>query len=106
MSSPTPVNMDIYNQELFKAGMETHGLDLKWIKKHQQTPEICMAAVQQNGLALEFSYIHTPEICRAAVEQNGLAIQFVDEKTQELCMIAVQTFRDTVMAGLVNSAEA
>ena len=33
--------------------------------------DYCMAAVQQNGLALEYVKDQTPELCMAAVQQNG-----------------------------------
>ena len=42
-----------------------------------QTPENCLAAVQNDGYALQFVKEQTPEICLAAVKQNGLALQFV-----------------------------
>lgn len=31
----------------------------------------------------------TPEICMAAVEQNGSALQWVKEQTLELCAVAI-----------------
>jgi len=46
-----------------------------YVKK--KTPEICLAAVQQNGLALEFVNDQTPEICMAAVQQNELATKYI-----------------------------
>jgi hypothetical protein len=35
-----------------------------------------LAAVQQNGLALQYINNKTPELCLAAVQQNGLALQY------------------------------
>lgn len=57
---------------------------------HDQTPEICMFAVQRNGYAINFIRHQTPEICLAAVQQNGYAIKYVKELTPELCIAAVQ----------------
>ena len=57
---------------------------------HCVTPEICMVAVTQNGMALQFITDQTPELCMAAVTQNGLALEHVDEQTPELCMAAVK----------------
>ena len=37
----------------------------------EQTPEICLEAVKQNGYALEYVQEQTPEICLEAVKQNG-----------------------------------
>jgi len=34
-----------------------------------QTPEICKAAVEQDGYALKYVEDQTPEICKAAVER-------------------------------------
>ncbi|MCK5344881.1 MAG: DUF4116 domain-containing protein, partial [Candidatus Heimdallarchaeota archaeon] len=42
-----------------------------------QTLEICLAAVTQNGYALQYVKKQTPEICLAAVTQNDCALQFV-----------------------------
>ena len=41
---------------------------------------MCLAAVQQNGWALEFVEHFTPEICLAAVRQNKYALQFVNDE--------------------------
>jgi len=42
-----------------------------------QTPEICLAAVQQDGMALEFVKIQTPEICAAAIKQNPETYKYI-----------------------------
>ena len=39
-----------------------------------------MAAVTQNGMALEYVEEQTPEICMAAVTQNGRAIKYVKDR--------------------------
>ena len=36
-----------------------------------QTPDICLAAVKQDGYALQYVKEQTPDICLAAVKQNG-----------------------------------
>ena len=58
----------------------------------EQTPELCLAAVQQNGLALQFVKFkeQTPELCLAAVKQYRLALQFVkDHKLKEKIKIEI-----------------
>lgn len=50
-------------------------LYLRWVE--EQTPEICLAAVQQNGEVLEFIREQTIEICMAAVQQNPNAIKYI-----------------------------
>ena len=46
-----------------------------------KTAEICLAAVQDNGLALEFvpDELKTMEMCLAAVQNNAKALQFVHQ---------------------------
>ena len=43
----------------------------------EQTPEICLAAVQQNGRALMYVKEQTSDICLAAIKQNPEAKVFV-----------------------------
>ena len=77
--------------ELYEADIQkvTHcGMDLQFIK--EQTPELCLAAVQQNEQALEYVKVQTPELCLAAVQQNGYALEYVKVQTSEICLAAVQ----------------
>jgi tetratricopeptide (TPR) repeat protein len=69
------------------------------IEKEKQRPrlttrESCLAAVTDNGAALEFvpEEMRTAEICEAAVKDNCLALEFVPDalKTPELCLAAVK----------------
>lgn len=63
-------------------------IDLR--EAEEQTPEICLAAVQQDGLALEFIKEQTPKICLAAVKEGGLALKYVKKQTPEICLAAVK----------------
>ena len=82
---------DIQNVSNEKLGMvQKDGMTLKNIAIEHQTPEICLAAVKQNGLALGYVEEQTPEICMAAVKQNGLALEHVKDQTPEICMAAVK----------------
>lgn len=58
------------------------------------TPEICMAAVIQDGDALEYvpDNMKTPEMCLIAVKQNGINIMLVPKRMQtfEICLSAIQ----------------
>lgn len=90
-----------------------NGSDTNWLKWYQQSkikfrdipqavklkhPEICVAAVKQNGNALyhvpEEMKLKHPEICLAAVKQNGKALIDVPEEMLEnnpkICMAAVK----------------
>ena len=42
----------------------------------EQTPEICMAAVQQKGSVLEYVKEQTPNICVVAIQQKEDAIEY------------------------------
>lgn len=53
------------------------GLLLRHIKPQDQTPELCFAAIQQNGLALQYVYSPTREMCYLAVQQTGFALRFI-----------------------------
>jgi hypothetical protein len=75
-------------KEICLAAVKQNGLALQFVK--EQTEELCLAAVKQNGLALQFVKEQTEELCLAEVKQNGLALQFVKEQTEEICLAAVK----------------
>lgn len=56
-------------------------MELEWLHR-----------VSLDGYQLEHSPIQTPEICLAAVKQNGVALKFVRNQTPELCMMAVEQY--------------
>ena len=66
-----------------------NGYNLRKVKT--QTPELCMAAVMQCGIALQYVKwtLRTKEICEVAVANSGYALAHVIEQTPELCLIAV-----------------
>ncbi len=70
------------------AVVQNNGLDLKFVV--EQTQKICLEAVQNNGLALEFVKNKTSEICLEAVQNNGLALEFVVHQTPKICLEAAQ----------------
>ena len=57
--------------------------ELQYIEN--QTEEMCLEAVKQNGYALEYVENQTEEICFEAVKQNGRALQFVKNQTENIC---------------------
>ena len=80
--------IDITQMKKDLAAVTQDGFALEHVK--EQTPEICLAAVQQNGCALEHVKEQTPEICLAAVTQDGFALEHVKEQTPEICLAAVK----------------
>ena len=74
--------------EICMEAVKQNGRALEFVK--EQTNEIYMEAVKQNGRALEFVKEQTNEICMEAVKQNGCALEFVKDQTHEICMEAVK----------------
>ena len=68
--------------------VKNNGYALRAVRK--QTHEICLAAVKNDGKVLKYVKDRTPEICLAAVQQNGKAITCVRERTPEICLAAVK----------------
>lgn len=66
---------------------------LRNIPDDMKTPELCLAAVKQDGMALEYvpDHLKTPELCLTAVRKHGLAYLVVPDrlKTVEMsiCLI-------------------
>lgn len=50
-------------------------IELRGVK--EQTQEICLATVRQNGAALQYVREQTPEICLAAVQKSEVALDCV-----------------------------
>ena len=65
------------------------GSALQQINIKDRTIAICLAAVSNDGLALEFVENQTYQICMAAVRQNGMALRFVKNKTKEIIDVAI-----------------
>ncbi len=51
-----------------------------------------LAAVKQDGYALQFVYDQTEAICMAAVKKNGYALRYVHNQTEAICMAAVNQY--------------
>ena len=75
-------------EELCVLAIQQDGMGLRHVQ--EQTEELCRMAVQQDGMALRYVQVQTEEICRIAVQQDGLALKYVRKQTEELCRMAVQ----------------
>ena len=71
------------------AAMKQSGLNLQYVQN--QTKTICLEAIKNNGYAIQFSKFQTKEMCLMAVKQDGLTIKYVKRKTPELCLEAVKS---------------
>ncbi len=62
---------------------------LRWIT--DQTEEMCLRAVRQDGFLLADAKVRTRRVLLAAVRQNGRAIRYVerDERTDEIDQVAL-----------------
>jgi uncharacterized membrane protein len=60
------------------------------IKPEKQTPEISLAATQQNGALLQFVEKQSDAICLAAIKNTATAFAFIKNKTPEFALAAVE----------------
>ena len=67
-----------------------NGYALQYVKEESRTPALCLAAVQDRGLALQFVVDQTPAICLAAIRQCYAALKHVRQQTPDLCLAAIQ----------------
>ena len=70
-----------------------HNIGYNAFREATPIVRVCLAAVQQNGMALEFVLepLHSSEICLAATRQNGMTLRFVERPNAEVCAAAVLT---------------
>lgn len=66
-------------EEVLEA-VKKDGALLKYIHGGNQSEELCLVAVRQNGDLLQFVKLQTEEIVKAALAQCDGAKQYVDDK--------------------------
>lgn len=78
---------------MYKLAVNHDGFAIRYITC-PLTEDICVLAVQQNGLALQFinDEFQTQNICNLAVFQNSSALQYVSDrfKTKDIYDLANQ----------------
>jgi len=86
--------------ELCFAAVQENGEALQYVPEPLKTPELCLVAVRDYAMALEYvpEKLKTSELCLVAVLDTGKALRFVPEalKTPELCLLAVQNDGDAL----------
>lgn len=83
-------HMNAYRtKRLHMTAVKQYGFALLHVCHQFQTPEICLAAVKQNGMAVVLVRSATSEIYEAAVQQNGGALRYINNPTFEMCLIAM-----------------
>ena len=85
-----PVATPLTTTEKLILAVKKNGMLLEFIKKEDQTVEICETAVKQNWEALQYVEKQTVAICLIAVEQNFRAIRYVNKQTPEICKVVVK----------------
>lgn len=67
------------------------GLWVRHLSVKEQTHQICIEAVKQNGMAIQHIIEQTPEICLTAVRSNGMALSHIKHKTTDIVVEAIKT---------------
>ena len=76
--------------ELCMEAVKQTGMALQYIESPYQTEEMCLYAVNNDWQSLQYVKNQTHEICKTAIERSGKAIQHVKEPTPELCCAALE----------------
>ena len=88
---PKPTNLRFIKEQtpdICITAVKEDGQALQYVK--EQTPDICLEAVKKNGFVLAYVKEQTPDICLEAVKQNGLALKYVKDQTEDICIEAVK----------------
>jgi hypothetical protein len=77
-------------EEMCLAAVAQNGRAIKFVK--DQTECVCLVAVKKDPCCLKFIKNKTPKICQAAVFKEGKSIRFVPTKlqTEEICIESVR----------------
>ena len=72
--------------------VQRNGLALQYVKNEFRTEKVCTLAVQQNCLALQYvpGHCQTESMCKEAIQQNVYALQYVNCQSYDLCLSIVQ----------------
>lgn len=59
---------------------------IRKISIKDQTEDLCLLAVRQQGTAIRHIHNQTPKICLAAIKQNPLVLGFIKNKSYSVCI--------------------
>lgn len=71
------------------AAVNQNGLALQYVDPKDRTPEICLLALKQNAQALEFCPLQTSQFYRAAITQDSSVLRFIPRQTLNICLFAL-----------------
>jgi ferritin-like protein len=90
-----PKKFEEYFPKNYVKLVETDKCKFCGVPEKFQTQEVCLAAVKQNGVSIEYvpEKIITKKLCLVAAKQNGYAIRYIPSKfqTEEICLAANKT---------------
>lgn len=75
----------------FMAAIKISGTFIQQVPAEHQTDALCLEAVKNNWMALEYVIDQTDEMCMIALEKSdGYALQYIHRQTEQMCIKAVQ----------------
>ena len=90
-----------HDKEIVLAAMQQDGLALQWAEWASGDKEVVLAAVKQNGRALEFAgdrFLHDKEIVLASVSDDGDALEYASEALKNDTQIVLAAARQRALA--------
>jgi len=92
LQNPLPIRefMAMQTEDTLMDYVWDDGLALEYIENQNQTPDLCFAAIRQNGRAIRFVHMPTEAMLEEAVRQNGWALKYITDQSPSLCMLAVR----------------
>ena len=77
------------SEKLSLAAVNKNGLALQWIRKKHQTEKVCDVAVKNNPAALQWAYYQNNEMCKRAILYDPHLLRWVIDQTEEMCKLAI-----------------
>ena len=69
---------------------------LQYIHQDNITEDICITAILQNCMALDYVKEQSEEICKVSVQLDGNALSFLKiEQTEELCKLCITICKES-----------
>lgn len=75
---------------VYMNAVQKDGDNLRYVPSELQTYEMCLIAVRNNGLSIQYVDKVTDEMQYEAVKNNGMALRYIKNRTPELCWLAVK----------------
>lgn len=76
-------------EDYIKKSVSKNPFELFYLDEEEQTEDVCVEAVKRNSHLLACVFHQTPKICLAAIDNDPLSIEFVEDQTEDLCLHAI-----------------